>query len=168
LDANKGALVTTVENKSEAQRAGLLAGDIIVKINNKIVENASNLRNQVGLLRVGNAVKLGIIRNGRKMNINMQIGKHENTNGDDININLEGASFSEFQYSNNTKRVKVNNITKNSQAWNLGLRKGDIILEINRVKIQNLKDLQVAFEQNTRSLLLKLLRNGGIINILLR
>ena len=60
----RGAVVTQIEADSAADRAGLRVGDIVTEVNDKPVNDAATLRNSIGLLRVGQAVKLKVLREG--------------------------------------------------------------------------------------------------------
>lgn len=64
LDNARGALVSQVVEGSAADKAGIKAGDVITSINGRQVANASELRNSIGLLRIGEKVELALIREG--------------------------------------------------------------------------------------------------------
>ncbi|MFZ1415509.1 MAG: Do family serine endopeptidase [Defluviicoccus sp.] len=64
-----GALVTQVQAGSPAADAGMRSGDLIVEIDGHAIENASDLRNQVGLVPVGQDVKMVLLRDGKRMNL---------------------------------------------------------------------------------------------------
>ncbi len=75
LDVAEGAVVTRVAPGSAADRAGLKRGDVIVALNGKAVRGASNLRTEIGLLRVGDKVRLTIVRAGRERDVQVEIGE---------------------------------------------------------------------------------------------
>ncbi|MCB9948008.1 MAG: trypsin-like peptidase domain-containing protein [Rhodospirillaceae bacterium] len=60
----EGAVITKVEQGSGAAAAGLQPGDVVLSVNDRVVQNASDLRARIGLLRVGDQVQLGIVRDG--------------------------------------------------------------------------------------------------------
>ena len=62
IESNAGALVSKVQAGSAAERAGIEEGDVIIGINGGAVEDASDLRNAVGLLRVGETAHLALVR----------------------------------------------------------------------------------------------------------
>ena len=70
----EGALVTEVAPGSPADRAGLKARDIILKIDGVHVHDAGQLRNQIGLLRAGQSANLEIERNGQRQTIIVTMG----------------------------------------------------------------------------------------------
>ena len=64
LNQQEGAVVVNVVEGSPAAKAGLKAGDVVVAVNGRPVRNASDLRNRVGLLRIGDKVTLEVLRKG--------------------------------------------------------------------------------------------------------
>lgn len=69
LKDGAGALVTQVQAGSPAAAAGIRSGDLIVEVDGHAIDNASDLRNQVGLVPVGQEVKLVVLRDGKRMNL---------------------------------------------------------------------------------------------------
>ena len=57
---NKGVVVAHVEPKSPADKAGIKVGDVIVVVNEREVESSAQVRNEIGLLRIGSRVKLEV------------------------------------------------------------------------------------------------------------
>src|SRR5207302_497270 len=64
-----GALVSQVVDRSPADKAGIRAGDVITTINGQNVKSNSELRNTIGLLRVGDKVDIGLVRDGKPMRV---------------------------------------------------------------------------------------------------
>jgi S1-C subfamily serine protease len=65
----QGALVSQVVEGSAADKAGVKAGDVITAVNGSAVKSAGELRNRIGLLRVGESVELGVMRDGKPRRI---------------------------------------------------------------------------------------------------
>jgi serine protease DegQ len=69
LDVNAGALVAEVAEGSAAESAGLQVGDVIVALNGASLPGVMALRNRIGLLRVGETVRLTVIRKWRTLEL---------------------------------------------------------------------------------------------------
>lgn len=145
LKGKKGALIAAVERGTPAERAGLRASDLITAINNKPVYSSSDVRNSVGLLRVGERVKVTFIRKGHIRHLYVTIaGNEHRIDGGKISLYLEGAVLKDIPAG-----IQVYKVTQNSNAWKIGLRWGDVIIGLNRRKIKDIKDLTQRLTQYT-------------------
>ena len=72
-----GAMVTTVEADSPAGRAGLRAGDIIMSINNRTVDDVSDVLNEVNRARDGDSLAITVMRDRKEMTLNATIPERE-------------------------------------------------------------------------------------------
>jgi serine protease Do/serine protease DegQ len=70
-----GALVTQVVEGSAAERAGIRTGDVITAINGHAVKSNSELRNTIGLLRVGDRLEIGLLRDGKPLRVSAQLAE---------------------------------------------------------------------------------------------
>jgi Do/DeqQ family serine protease len=70
-----GAVVVSVVPDSEADRAGLRAGDVVVGVAGKRARDASDVRNRIGLLRIGETVRLEVLREGEVKTIVARVGE---------------------------------------------------------------------------------------------
>jgi len=169
-----GALVTQVSPKTPAELAGLKVGDIIQKINNQTVKDAFQLRNIIGLLRVGNKVSLQVIRNGKTISITPTIAdpKVHTAKLEQQNPFLFGMALENFDEQTplhgRIKGVVVINASENSHAWRSGIRPGDIIISANQNSIANINELQSASHQNKQQLLLNVLRGYGAMFVVIK
>lgn len=75
LDDVEGALIAGVENGGPAERAGLRAGDVVVAIDGRPVRSGTDLRNQIGLVRLGSAVKLDVVRGGKQHSVTVRVAR---------------------------------------------------------------------------------------------
>jgi Do/DeqQ family serine protease len=73
LDIAAGAVVAEVAPDSAAEEAGLKPGDVIVSVDDAVVRDASDLRNKIGLLRIGEKVRLNVVRGGRTLTLEAEI-----------------------------------------------------------------------------------------------
>jgi Do/DeqQ family serine protease len=71
----EGAVIARVEPDSPAERAGLKPADIVVAVNGAPVRNATDLRNSIGLARIGEEVRLSVYRDGRERNLDVRVAQ---------------------------------------------------------------------------------------------
>ena len=140
---NNGAVVVKVEPGSPAQKAGLASGDIITAINEKAVKSASDLRNRIGLLRIGERVKITLMRKGYTRHLYATIAD-TNIEGGKLSVYLKGASLKD----NTQGGVQISRLERGSNAEKVGLLKGDIIIGLNRqVEVKDLAELTQYFRR---------------------
>ncbi len=166
----EGAVVTQVAEDSPADRAGLEPGDVIVAVNDKPVRDAADLRNRIGLLRLGQRVRLTVIRNGEKRRLVAVISapKKVALEGERISPLLSGALFAQVEDDNRPPGVVVEKVRPRSPAWRAGLRPGDLILSVNRIPVHDLEDLKRAAQRSRRGLLLNIQRGEAAMFILIQ
>jgi len=170
LDSNveSGALITNIVPESAAEEAGLEVGDIIVEVNAEKVDDASELRNKIGLLRSGDEVALKYVRNSKTRSTNAILGQAqaEQLTGADIHPGLEGAVFAAASTTSDSG-VQVAEVAQGSPAAQRGLRPGDIITAVNRSRVRNLQDL-AAIAENNRILFLLVQRGDRSLMLQIR
>src|ERR1700724_1513301 len=96
LTESSGALVAGVAQGSAAEHAGVKTGDIITSINGVAMKDASELRNTIGMLRIGAKVEIGMLRDGKPHKVTPLISERselETAHALDINKGLEGAEL---------------------------------------------------------------------------
>jgi len=173
LSGNQGAVIAQVSPRSAAARAGLKEGDVVLNINGRPVRDGGALRNVIGLLEVGEPVRLEILRDGSPQTIDAKLGEYvaNNLAGAAINARLSGATFQDVgpgsPLSGRVQGVLVAGIDSGSPAARTGLRKNDVIVAVNRQGISNTAELkQLAAEGG--ELLLNLLRGREELVLVLR
>ncbi len=175
LGAQHGAVISSVEKGAPAEKAGLKAGDVIIAINDRPVDDSNDVRNRVGLLVRGTKVHLTIIRDGRKRIVPVKISKSITTEikaGTSI-PQLEGARLSNIPAnhpaSGQVEGILVESIERGSPAARTGLHAGDIITALNRQPVSSLNDLQRAARASSQGVLaLNIWRNGSELFIFVR
>lgn len=161
-DDIEGALVQEVVSDSAADNAGIEVGDVIVRVDNEKITSASDLRNTVGLRRSGDAVRIQLLRDGKKRSLTATLTEKLSTvevAAADIHPNLAGAEFANYDgEAISGTAVVVSSVESGSAAALRGLRVNDIIVSVNRERVQNVEELQqVAQDQ---SLLILGIRRG--------
>ncbi len=174
LDFNNGVVITKIVEGSSSEVAGLKSGDVIVTVDGKKVDNAYSLRNIVGLKKVDDVVELEIIRNGKKLNIKVNIAvkdKNKGISSVDVAI-LQGAYFATIDknhplYQKVKKGVVVSKVDPGSSAWNAGLRNGDIITSVNQELISNITELEKAAQKVSKGIYMNILRGDSALFIVI-
>jgi Do/DeqQ family serine protease len=163
-----GAVVTQVTPDSAADKAGLRTGDIIVELNGKPVDDASDVRNVIGLLRIGQRVEMKVLRDGKTRNLVAVVSEARTAKkeGKSLHKKLQGAQFGNIpedsRLHGRIEGILVLNVEKGSPAARAGIRKGDIITSANRNKIKSLADFRKAIK-GSRKLLLNIRRGNAAL-----
>jgi S1-C subfamily serine protease len=142
-DIESGALITGIQANSAAEFAGLKVGDIILEVNDKKINGAAQLRNQIGLLRSGETIKIGYMRDNDLYSTKAELGQKKNQFilGEEIHPGLKGSTFLLTSGAVNNG-IEISEVQENSPAAQRGLRAGDLITQVNRTPVDNLEDLQ--------------------------
>ena len=173
LHDNSGALVMAVSPDSSAERAGIRIDDVIVSVNGTHVRDSGSLRNTIGLLRPGDQVKVGLIRDGKEMNVTAVLGASTAANAKtepepekkpDLDEVFEGAEIVDNPGSTG---LLVRRVDPGSPAADRGLRPGDVITKINRMRVRNMADAKPLL-RNARSIIIEIQRGGRNQLILMR
>lgn len=169
LDTNKGALVSQVFLGSPADKGGLLPGDYIVSMDGKEVKNVSQLVRDVGDVISGTSTEFGIIRNGEKKTIKVNVTKRNEENVND-NSNLWPGFIAspltddvkeQLELDKKQKGILVNSVQSKSSASVLGLRNGDVITAVNDVDVSDLAEFYSELSKNTgKEIWFTVLREG--------
>ena len=169
-----GAVITQVIPGSAAEASGLLTGDVVTELNGKPVDDASDVRNVIGLLRVGDKVRIKVLRNGSSKNLVATVSKPGSAKKKDtavaVHDKLKGAQLSNISKGSSLygriEGVLVLAVERGSKAWEAGLRKGDVITSVDRKKIKSLDELK-ALTEGADKLLLNIQRGSAALFIYL-
>jgi serine protease Do len=158
LKDTNGALVTEILKGSPADKAGLVRGDVITEFNGKKVADADNLRNMIAQSNVGSQVLIKMYRAGKEYQLNAPIteyprepgstletapppteAKREALSGIEV-VELTKEIARQLGLEKDEKGVVIERIEPGSSADEARLRRGDVIQEIERMKITSVKD----------------------------
>ena len=148
-EVESGALVSAVEPGSAAEEAGILVDDIIVRVNEKRINNSRELATAIGLRGSGETVDIEFVRGGESRSVTATLGQQvvNRARGADIHPGLDGAQFATSTTST-AGGVSVSQVESGSPAAQRGLRDGDIITQVNRRPVQNLQQLSAIASEN--------------------
>ncbi len=173
LKRNRGVVVAQVVPDSAADKAGVEPGDVIVTINDQEVKDFAQMRNIVGLMRIGDKARIELLRDGkpRIVSATIQAAVEENLASSDLHAGLTGAAFSEIDPSHplagRVEGVMVAKVEAGSAAQRAGLQVGDVITSVNRKAVTDLSSFR-DLTRSTGKLLLHVRRGNGALFILIR
>jgi Do/DeqQ family serine protease len=174
LDLERGAVVTQVEPDSPAERAGLEAGDVIVEFDGQAIESSADLRNKVGLMRLGATAEVVYVRDGRRETAEATIGGASGlaAGGGQTIERLRGAEFRSLdpghpQYGR-IDGVLVARVDQGSPAQRNGLRAGDVITAVNREPVRSVEEFSRAMQDASGAIALNIVRNNARLFIVIQ
>ncbi|HYY15938.1 MAG TPA: PDZ domain-containing protein, partial [Gammaproteobacteria bacterium] len=174
ISNQQGAVIVNTLPGTPAQKAGLQAGDVIVSVNGRPVQNASAVRNAIGLMQVGDRVALEVMRKGwlgtrERLTVTAQLAGEVATAarpGELKNPRLSGTTFENLPKDSpaygKVQGVMVREVERGSRAWANGLRPGDIILSVNQQPVSDLKEFFERVNKEDSALLLHVLRGNAV------
>jgi len=151
-----GGVVTQVEPDSPGAKAGLQVGDVITEVDGQKLNDSGELQVMISQKQPGTKVDLTVLRNGKTMQVPVTLealGSHGNENGTPSEStgkarwglglsNLTPDMREQLQLPSNVHGAVVEQVQPGSSADNAGLQQGDVILEVNRHKVQTASDVQ--------------------------
>lgn len=180
MENTSGALVTDVP-EGPAKEAGMMQGDVILSFDGVEVTDTRSLVRQVGNTEVGKAVRVVVFRDGKTQTLKVTLGRREDaeavpaavTKPEDVApAEMLGLSLSpvseelrqQLQLDDKAVGLVVMDVDETSEAYEKGLRAGDLITEAGQQKLESVSDLSdrvdEAREAGRKSLLLLIRRAG--------
>ncbi|HEX9052007.1 MAG TPA: trypsin-like peptidase domain-containing protein [Anaeromyxobacter sp.] len=164
----KGALVQSVVPRGPAAKAGLEAGDLIVALNGKPVESAGGVTRTVALVPPGGKVDVTVLRKGQKKEFTFKVAQRPEDEGvaqkGESGEEEEGGAKAQTQKLgvslapltadmarelgvSPSEGVVVTNVVDGGPAERAGMRRGDVILEVNRQPVKTTDDVKRAIDK---------------------
>lgn len=167
VDAQRGAFVSQVMPNSSAAKAGIKAGDVITSLNGKPISSFAALRAEVGSMPIGSKVTLGLLREGKPVNVSLELQQSSQNQVDSSTI-FSGIEGAEMSNKGADKGVVVNNVKANSPAARIGLKKGDVIMGANQQPVKNIAELRKILDSKPSVLALNIQRGDTSIYLLMQ
>mgnify|MGYP000132636899 FL=1 len=178
LDVASGIIVGQVETDGPADKAGLEEEDIIVGLNDKPVKNWDAFRTKIASFKPKDVVELNILRDGKPRSLEVIIGERPSDQqitmnaapldlDEDLGFSVRSLTESlrnELRLSEDLKGVVVQSLKESSEAYERGLRNGDIISAVKRKDISSAQEfydaVQKSLDEGDRALLLTVERDN--------
>ncbi len=171
LDEAKGALVGDVIPDGPAAKAGLKRGDVILKFDGKDVEEMESLPKIVAATEPGSTVKVEVVRDGSKKVFDVHIDVLKDAESpkvaakeDKLGLQVQDITPELMQslQLDTTEGVLVSDVTAGGAAAEAGVKRGDVITEINRTPVKSASDYKKVMSRvKKNSTVLFLVRRGG-------
>jgi len=178
MQVAKGALVSSATEGGPAEKAGVKTGDVIIKFNDTEIKNMKELPKVVAGTPVGKSVPLVILRNGKKLTLNVTLGElelaeKENLIGQTSKKNVKSKEYKKLGFTaeelsdQNKTKFKLNDIESgvvittvqdNSSAQLAGLNPGMVIIRVGQIEVNSInvidEAIKNAIKQKRKAILL--------------
>ncbi len=170
LESTQGVLISGVTEDSPAKQAGLLQGDVIIALDGKPLSDVAQLRNSIAMTTPESRLTLTIIRDGKEQKLLVTIGEQPSDFGSvakrseksplgAMGLALQDLSpelAEQFGYEQG-QGVLIADVDPDSPGGRVGLQAGQLIEEVNKSRIRNLKELNevITKSKNPNQVLLR-------------
>jgi len=168
LDKPTGALVSAVDKKSPAEKAGIEPGDVILKFNGKQVNSSNDLPSIVADVAPGTIAQVEIWRDGKVKNLSVDVGAMKIASADEqsaggdkggLGLDVRPLTANERQQVDVGEGLLVENVD-NGPAANAGIQSGDVILSVNGEKVGSASKLRALVAKHKKDIALLVLRGN--------
>ena len=181
LKSTKGSLITGIMQNTPAQKAGMRKGDVVIRINDKLIQNSNHLRNEIANAGAFTEIEMELIRDGKTVLLKLKLDERPKKIGRMKTlpeptqtleqVELLGMTVEELTEENAKQfgiergiGVVISNVKSGSQAEKSGLLPGMIVQEAERQSVSNIdtfKEIIKDIDQGKGILLLIRTRNGS-------
>jgi Do/DeqQ family serine protease len=170
LDVSKGAFVSEVSPDSAAEKGGIQAGDIIVTIDGRAVISFQELRAKVASRGAGSELELTVLRKGERKTLSVVLGDATQNvvQAKEIHPALEGATLTNGKTQQGADGIVISEIVERSPAARIGLQDGDVLIGINRKKIDTVAQLKLHLDDATGVIAINVKRGVSSLYLVIR
>ncbi|ADD68733.1 protease Do [Denitrovibrio acetiphilus DSM 12809] len=153
LEEPKGALIADVTKGDPAEVAGVMAGDVVLKINGDEIEDSKELVNKIGRMSPGESITLTVLRDKKEKNIKVKLGERKDGTAEvnteptvDLPVVIESLTSDELSQLGIPGGVKVTGVEGDSNAYEAGLRRGMVIVAVNHEQVNSSEEFSKKYK----------------------
>lgn len=171
IKGKDGAFIYNLIKGSPADKAGILPGDLVTRVDARNIKNADELVRVIAGLDSNKDVKLTLLRKGREMTLTVRLGLRD----DSVKADTYWPGFTAFPLSEDMKRrvdtpipvgtMVVMSVEEGTVAADAGLRPGDEIVSVNDRKVDSMSGFYDAINTGARKINMVIRRNGREITL---
>jgi serine protease Do len=180
LDRPRGALVSSVQNGSPGEKAGLQPGDVVVAVNGRLIERSAELPAIIARIKPGTDTQLGIWRGGKQQDVGVRValldeheartamrgGRHSSDETSKFGLAVRPLAPQEKQQAETDGNLVVEHVSGPAAA--AGVQPGDIILGVNGKRVKSIEEFQTAAKAVGKNVALLIQRESAQIFVPLR
>lgn len=162
IEAQQGAFVSEVLPNSAAEKAGLKAGDVIIALNGQKITSFAEMRAKIATSGAGKEIEITYLREGKTKTAKVTLQSDDQNQADASNLlpDLTGAEMTNYN-EKGKKGVSITKVAPKSIAAQRGLKQGDIIIGVNRQKVENLAQLRKILDAKPSAIALNIVRGDS-------
>jgi serine protease Do len=185
LKDREGVLITNVGEDTPAEKAGLKRGDVVVEFDGKKVTDPRQFRMLAADAEPGKKVDIEVMRDGKRKSLELKVGERptelaansaeadaENISKLFLGVGLQSIKDEyreELQLPDDINGVIVTDVERGTPAARAGLRRGDVIIEIDKQQIENLDDFKsVMDDYKGDKVMVVIYRGGGYFYVMIK
>ncbi|HEY0463848.1 MAG TPA: DegQ family serine endoprotease [Polyangiaceae bacterium] len=184
LPAATGILLSDVKPGTPAAKAGLSRGDVVLKVDGKVVDTSGQFRNVIAASGSKRKVHLDLIRDGKPVASDVELGEmpEPDATASSGSNSAQGSALDgivlesitpqnrrAFEIDDSLKQgVVITRLDPQSKAAHAGLRPGDVVLEVNRVRVDSPQRFQELYSKSKDRVLLLVNRHGATSYLVVR
>ena len=161
-DNKQGALILMIEKNSPAEKGGLQISDLIIEVDGIKIKNSNELKNTIAAISPEKTVNITYERDKKIKTTKIKLAKMESgkTIEEKGSTNpIEGLTLmelsektkSQYQIPREIEGILVTEVKDDSKAEKIGFKEGDIIVQVEQMRITSLKDFTAAFKENSKN-----------------
>jgi serine protease Do len=149
----EGALILDISKDTPAYKYNLKRGDLVYSVNGRKIKDAQDFSQVIGSFKPNEKVTLKVERNKKNISLDIVLGSRDSLHIVSTNTPVLGGLYlseitnenaARFRIAAGTKGVLINDVKAASKAEKVGFQAGDIIIQIENMEIENLKDIEKA------------------------